>query len=151
MSESGLYAVTEASMNWQIAIQENQEVTATTINQASALLMTIYTNSQNALDALMEDDTNSGDSVTNYDPSHGKPPSSWADKDGYSSDVQIWSTYYSQQSQDWENVENGVDTPLQSMNTQEQSLGNSSAQASQVTTTMIGPMKNTATLLSAAL
>ena len=150
MTESALMAVELASTNWQMSMNQNQITTATTVNQAATLLMDIYTKAQDLLDGLMKDDPSYD--KNNYDPSKGKPPANTA-KDGtiYSTNVNIWETYYNEQSQNCQNTENGVNTPIQALDQQESSLGNAAQEASQIAATVAQPNHIVASLLQSAL
>ena len=66
MAESALMEVEMASLNWQENMNQNQQITAVTVNQAASLLMNLYQYAEQALDWLM------GNSATN--PNGGIPP-----------------------------------------------------------------------------
>lgn len=132
MSESVLYEVEMATIDWQTSTQDNQQVTATTVDQAANWLMQLYDKAQTALDNEMK----------------SEPPSSASN---YSTKVNIWETTYNKMSQEWQNLENQWNTPIQSLDTHEQSLGNSAQEASQIAGTVIQPNKTVATLLQSQL
>ena len=148
MAESALMAVEMASLNWQETMNENQQVTAVTVNQAASLLMNLYQMAQKALDWLMQSHGYKG---SDYKPSEmGKPKYKKSDKQ-YSNNVNIWETYYNEQNQSWQNIENDVNTPTQALDQQESSLGNTSQEAAQIAGTVAEPNKIVANLLQSTL
>ena len=159
MAESALMAVEMASLNWQETMNENQQVTAVTVNQAASLLMTLYNSAQDALDWLMHNSADpsghtgySGYSKDHYNPgTMGKPTFTSSSDKQYSNNVNIWETYYNEQNQDWQNVENAVNTPTQALDQQESSLGNTSQEAAQIAGTVAEPNKIVANLLQSSL
>lgn len=142
---NALKEVIAATILWQETIQDNQQITATTVDQASTLLSQIYQDADSALDKLMNTDTATG----SYNPADGKPPPSSGTN--YSNEISMWETNYNKTSQEWQNLENTWNTPIQSLSTEEQSLGDDSQEASQVASTMIQPMQMTANLLESQL
>jgi|JI102314A2RNA_FD_contig_21_2384730_length_947_multi_3_in_0_out_0_1 hypothetical protein len=131
MTQNALLEVEEATIQWQISMQNSQEVTATTVDQAATALMTIYTNANTNLDNIMKTNTKALKEGS-YSPSQdGKPKWSSGINTEYSNEVNAWQTYYNKVSQQWSNLENEWNTPIQSLDTQEQTLGNNSQQASQ--------------------
>lgn len=152
MTESALMAVELASTNWQMSMNQNQITTATTVNQAATLLMDIYTKAQDLLDGLMKPMKDEDYNKDNYNPADGKPPADTAgDGTIYSTNVNIWETYYNEQSQNCQNTENGVNTPIQALDQQESSLGNAAQEASQIASTVAQPNHIVASLLQSAL
>ena len=148
MAESALMAVEMASLNWQETMNQNQQVTAVTVNQAASLLMNLYQMAQKALDWLMQSHDYKG---KDYKPGEmGKPKYSSGDKQ-YSNNVNIWETYYNEQNQSWQNLENDVNTPTQALDQQESSLGNTSQEAAQIAGTVAEPNKIVANLLQSTL
>ncbi len=147
---NALLLVEEATIQWQGTMQSNQEVTATTVDQAASLLMNVYNNANLSLDALMN---TAGHVKTqgSYKPSSGKPKYSSGIKSQYSNEVNMWQTYYNKKSQQWSNLENEWNTPIQSLDTQEQTLGNNSQQASQNASIVTQTQSQTANLLQSQL
>jgi len=160
MSQSALMEVELAALKWQDATSENQKVTAQTVNQSATLLMQLYAAAEKALDHLMhnsKDDPDGG--YTPYDKKHperynpetmGKPPYDKDDK-AYSSNLNIWQTTYNEVSQKWQNIENNINTPIQSLDQHESSLGNAAQEASQIAATVAQPSKIIASLLQSPL
>jgi hypothetical protein len=158
MAESALMQVEMASLNWQNTMNENQQITAVTVNQAASLLMNLYQYAEQALDWLMGNSTTNpsggytpynGDS---YDPSTMGKPTYTSDSDKqYSNNVNIWETFYNEKNQDCQNVENAVNTPTQALDQQESSLGNTSQEAAQIAGTVAEPNKIVANLLQSSL
>ena len=158
MAESALMEVEMASLNWQETMNQNQQITAVTVNQAASLLMNLYQYAEQALDWLMGNSTtNPNGGYTpynndNYDPSTMAKPTYTSDKDQqYSNNVNIWETFYNEKNQDWQNVENAVNTPTQALDQQESSLGNTSQEAAQIAGTVAQPNKIVANLLQSSL
>jgi len=149
MAESALMAVEMASLNWQETMNQNQQVTAVTVNQAASLLMNLYSMAQQALDWLMQ---SHGYNKDHYNPStEGKPTYTGSSDKQYSNNVNIWETYYNEQNQSWQNLENAVNTPTQALDQQESSLGNTSQEAAQIAGTVAQPNKIVANLLQSSL
>ena len=133
MSESGLYAVETATIDWQNSTQDAQQTCASTVDLEASWLMQIYQDAQKALNSKMNEEPKSGSSKT------------------FSIKVQEWQAEYNELSQKWQNLENQWNTPIQSGDQDLQTLGNAAQQASQMASTVSQPNNITANLLQAQL
>ena len=131
MSNDALLLVEEATIEWQNTMQLNQQVTATTVDQAATVLMTVYSAANTNLDNIMNTAAGTHGEGSYHPSQDGKPKYSSKVKSEYSNEINAWQTYYNKESQQWSNLENQWNTPIQSLDTQEQTLGNNSQQASQ--------------------
>jgi len=135
MSESGLYAVETATIDWQSSTQNAQQACASTVDLEASWLMQIYQDAQKALNSEM-----------------GKEPQQKDHKAStFATAVQEWQAEYNELSQKWQNLENQWNTPIQSGDQDLQTLGNASQQASQMASTVSQPNNITANLLQAQL
>jgi len=142
MSESGLYAVEAATIQWQNTTQSAQQYCAETVDLEANVLMLIYQQAQSELDKLMQNK-----SANNP---NGKP-TDVNDSKKYPTEVQVWQAYYNEVSQKYQNFENQWNTPIQSGDQELQTLGNAAQEASSMATTVGKPNSVIASLLQAQL
>ncbi len=138
LQENAIETIMEATVNWQNTMQQNQEVTATTVNQAATALMHMYNAANQSLSDVMNEipstKTANGGANTNY-----------------ASEVQEWQTKYNLESQKWQNLENTWNTITQNGSTQESSLSNQINDASSMVPSILQPEQTTANLLASQL
>lgn len=135
MSESGLYAVETATIDWQNSTQDAQQTCASTVDLEASWLMQIYQDAQKQLTSKM----------------NAEPKASKHSTKTFATDVQEWQAEYNELSQKWQNLENQWNTPIQSGDQDLQTLGNAAQQASQMASTVSQPNNITANLLQAQL
>lgn len=154
MSQSGLLTLELASIEWQQSISEAQQSTAHTVQVAATVLTAVYEAAQAALDKLMQKDTKDDQNAQesgHYHAANGKPTYYGSKDNTYSSRVQLWQTYYNLVSQGYQNIENSENTPIQALDQQTSSLGNSSQEASQFCAVAAKPNGIVASLLQSTL
>ncbi len=125
------------------ADNRSQKVFATTTDFAALHLTAIYQAAQKELKKLMH---------THYSPSNPNgrpfgPGSKQYNSKTYSAQMNAWETNYNSKSQEFQNLENTWNTPIQALDTHEQTLGNDSQQAAQLAGIMVEPMKQVGMLL----
>lgn len=133
MSEQGLLAVEEATINWETSIQNSQQVCAGTVSLMATVLQNI--------------NTAAGTSYSNF--MKQMPTDTSSSK--YGAEMSAFQSKLNVLQAQFDILKNGWNTPLQADNQELQSLGSSSQQASQMAVTVSQPNQITSNLLQAQL
>lgn len=136
MSESALWDVEQATIGWQQAMQNAQNISAATLDQAATYLLTIYQKAQDALSKIMADEP----------PSSGKG----YDSKKWPSQISAWQAQYNEASSEWSNLETQWDTVTKNVGQVEQQDSNGVQQASQISAVIVQPGTKTGELLSSS-